>query len=154
MDEYMFHHFLIVIIGENERDRHQVGGKRLSLFPTHVSWLFVDWFTLMVGLNWTSWPLYGIRAYVIPHVTPKKKKIIRGQWTYLCGNLKLKQTRYQKKKKKHTLCHWTIEDHIMSKILFSFLHITYTKKVMIQIQKFCLVMQQINLSKLWIILNR
>ena len=54
MDEYMFHHFLIVIIGENERDRHQVGGKRLSLFPTHVSWLFVDWFTLIVGLNWTS----------------------------------------------------------------------------------------------------
>ena len=74
MDEYIFHHFLSVIIRENERDRHQVGGKRLSLFPTHVSWLFVDWLTLIEGLNWTSWPLYGIRAYVIPHVTQKKEE--------------------------------------------------------------------------------
>ena len=41
----------------HERETHQVGVKKLSLFPTHVSWLFVDWFTLMVGLkslNWTS----------------------------------------------------------------------------------------------------
>ena len=101
------------------------------LFPTHTRFMAICWlFTLIVRLSWTSWPLYGIRAYVIPHVT-------------------------QKKQKQKTLCHWAIEDHIMSKILFSFLHITYTKKVMIQIQKFCLdVMQPINLSKLWIILNR
>ena len=52
----MFLRFLILIFQESERETQQVavGDKRLSLFPTHVSWLFIDWFTLVVGQNWTS----------------------------------------------------------------------------------------------------
>ena len=40
MDEYIFHHFLIVIIGENERDRHH--DLYMALGPTlSLTWTYL-----------------------------------------------------------------------------------------------------------------